>query len=214
MRPLREVTQEVTAAIASRLMEAAFTRRRNEYRLSLGDDITGSIDLGGFVRPSENLYVICPSVAIVHLQVERLVTKWWPVVPKSPRPELPSLTAVQHLGYLMPESSHRSWYFSPQWGVGPGVEEFVGAALEYGVPWMRKMADLRVLVAWLVENEGMRQHAFYAIPAIYFLLGEEKAARVYIGQVLREIERRGPSYFWSGFTIGWPQDYIEVMSKL
>ena len=203
-----------TAKLACRAeVEAAgFSYHKGSFVMEIAKDFVGSVGLATAAYPAERKYLITPVVGATNLEVEKLVAGWWRVRQETQRSRYYLPTALTPLGYLMPENTYKSWYFSPDKEAASLAKDMVFCVEVYGLSWMRSLADPRALLHWLLEKQaGSPDFRKYAIPAVYCLLGETQNARDYVRQVVQEIENRGPDYLWSGYVYGWAEEYKRVM---
>lgn len=217
MAQLAPLIKAAKQACRDELKAAGFRPHKNVYIRDLAEGYLGSVGLMKAAYTAEQKYLITPIVGVFGTEVERQVACWWEVrremLDRKYKYHMPTVSTA--LGYIMPENTFKSWYFSPDEETLPLARNLVKCVIDYGVPWMNNLADLRALLE-LISKEGASTPGLseYAIPAIYWVLGEEEKAREYARQVIELTDKRGPDYRWSMYTVGWPEYYKVVMSTI
>ena len=185
---------------------------KGSFVTELGEGLLGCVKLGTAAYPAERKYLIGPVVGVRNMEVERRVGDWWLVRREALNGKQLMATASTPLGYIMPEQSYKSWHFSPDKDATSLAQDMIFSVEVFGLPWMKSLTDPRNLLNWLLEKQAASpDFRKFAIPALYCLLGETDRAREYIRQVVREIDDNGPGHMWSGYIVGWADDYKRVM---
>ncbi|MDX9857325.1 MAG: hypothetical protein RBT76_06020 [candidate division Zixibacteria bacterium] len=213
MSRFTKAIQEIKRVIGAELESMGFVWKNQTLHLELSDRVEGSVRIRHAVYDGEHVIAVFVVIGVRNDVVEDIVSRWWPPAEDSSGSYRKPSASIP-LGYLMTENAWKEWHLSIDEPVAPIAREIGRRIIEYGIPWMEGLIDLRSLLRWLKRNGDFQEYACYAVPAIHLLLGERAAARQHVQEVLSEVTRRGPDYFWSGYSKYWPQNYRKVMTSI
>jgi hypothetical protein len=103
--------------------------------------------------------------------------------------------AVQNLAYLMSARGDGYWAFDPSGDSEGQAHSVVEAVIEYGLPFMQSLSDVRSLAAFMSESEGDDQRA-WRLPPVLLLAGQSEEAQEIVQAELEAVPESGA---WSDF---------------
>ena len=172
--PMAPKSTTVEEGVRRRLEFLGLKRRKGGvFTIEVAPGILGWLGLNAGTKGLEAGQVeINPVIGVRFEDVERLFDACRP--DDSPRHVTPTISSP--LGYLLPEKKFKTWLLGP--GADPrATEDMVRAIVEYGVPFMRSVPDLRTLRQKIDQRTGIEDVLVYKRPLAAYLDGEPERAR-------------------------------------
>lgn len=101
----------------------------------------------------------------------------------------PLVTVSSNLGYVMPQSSYYRQLFRDENDIQHGARELCDVVRVFGLSFMRRHDTLEAIRDSLEMHLALESNASYALPVVYFLLGEKRLARERVESRLSKLKR-------------------------
>jgi hypothetical protein len=138
------------------------------------DETYGWIGFNRGSYRSENAINVNPVIGVYNIRVRKLLNslmEW-----KADKYITPIVSSP--LGYLMPENCYREWYFRYGVDIIPNIKDIIDSIKRYGLPWMEKQVDWKILVE-VSKTNGLPGFREYLPPSIWLAYGEKEKAIEY-----------------------------------
>jgi len=157
------------------------------FSIEIDQDVLGTVGLNTAARKENSMFAVNPVIGILHQQIERLVAE----LSGYEFDETNPATLSTNVGYLAPENSYFGFLFSENHPIDPDLEMLQRSVEIYGLPFMRRNADLRSLVETMQAGRyGVKFMLDYRLPVGLFLLGEQAQAKTYVENALKDVGAR------------------------
>lgn len=179
---------EASAEWKTALVSAGFRKRSGEiYTRPLITNVFGWLGINKAVHREDGLVAANPVVGVRHQELERAVAE---LLGERFQEYIPPTVSVS-LGYLMPESRHRSWLFGSGQALQETASGMVDAIVGYGVPFMERHTSLEDIVREMISGKGaISEQRAFRLPVAYLMIGSTESARESLAAELGRIGDR------------------------
>jgi len=182
------LTKLAYGLLQDRLSDLGFEKRKpGVFSSVVAEDVVGWIGLNTATRGRKDSVEINPVVGVRNQRIERLVAE----AAGEHFDDLIPPTVAGNVGYLSPAHRYLPFTFS-EGGSNDNVADGLCEAVKVnGLPFMKKMVDLRSLVETMQTTRlGIPEQLNYRIPVGLWLLGDADKAKAFIAAKLAEIGTR------------------------
>lgn len=182
------ITKTAFGLVQDRLARSGFKKRKpGILTSSISDEVLGWVGLNKAMRGRSDALEINPVVGIRNQRIERLVAE----LTGDAFDALIPPTIAGNVGYLSPAHRYLAFTFSDSGSNEEVADRLCEAVNAHGLPFMKKAADLRILVeAMQTTRLGMPEQLNYRIPVGLWLLADAEKAKAFIAAKLSEIGAR------------------------
>ena len=186
MSELKDLIKSVESAVMESLRLLGFEKKRGVRIKMLNDETFGWVGLNRGDYPAEKEISINPVMGVYNLRVRKLYEE---LMEREPSKYLIPVTSSP-LGYLMPENNYREWFFQHGIEIRPNLKDMIDSIKQYGLPWMEKQTDWKVLVE-VAKTNGLQGFREYIPPTIWLAYGEKEKAIEYGEEALSKKKMKG-----------------------
>jgi len=185
----KHFTKKVLATVQGALGALGFQKRKaGMVTLSVTPNVVGSVGLNvATTGRGPGVLEINPVVGVRNQQIERFVAE----LVDQPFDEMVPPTLAGNIGYMSPADHYLPFLFTEDSAVESIADQLCEAVKIYGLPFIKKNADLAILV------ESMKAARFaipfvveYRIPVGLFLLGDYAGVKKFLDPKITEIGAR------------------------
>jgi hypothetical protein len=182
------ITKAAFGLVEDRLAALGFKKRKPGILSSpISDDTIGWVGLNKAIRGRSGALDINPVVGVRNQRVEQLVAE----LVGDAFDDLIPPTVAGNVGYLFPAHRYLVFTFSESGSNEEVADGLCDAVKAHGLPFMKKMVDLRNLVETMQTTRlGMPEQLNYRIPVGLWLLNEADKAKAFVAAKLSEIGTR------------------------
>jgi hypothetical protein len=182
------ITKTAFSLLQDRLARIGFEKRKpGLFSSPISDDVIGWIGLNKATRGRSDALDVNPVVGIRNQRIERLVAE----LAGDAFDVLIPPTIAGNVGYLSPGGRYKSFTFTDSIENEEIADQLCKTVSKYGLPFMKKTADLRALVEVMQTLRfGMAEQLSYRLPVGFCLLAETERAKAFIAAKLSEIGTR------------------------
>lgn len=177
----QEFVTEVITHIRQRLLAAGFRHEKNDiFSIPVSNDVVGWLGLN---KATTWGLEINPVVGARHQLLERIVAE----CTESRFDSIIPPTVAANVGYVAPQQKYLSFIFSEASLVPQVAGEMLERVRAYGIPFMKKCADLNFIVDFMKAGRALNSSTEYRIPVGFHLLNRDSEALVYSQKRLEQI---------------------------
>jgi hypothetical protein len=182
------LTKSAYGLLQDRLAGLGFEKRKpGIFSSVIAENVVGWIGLNTATRGRKDALEINPVVGVRNQRVEQLVAE----LVGDAFDDLIPPTVAGNVGYLSPGHKYLAFTFSDSGSNEDVADGLCDAVKVYGLPFMRRMVDLRSLVEEMQTTRlGMPEQLNYRIPVGIWLLDEADQAKAFVAARLSEIGAR------------------------
>lgn len=182
------ITKTAFGLVEDRLAGLGFKKRKPGILSSpISDDTVGWVGLNKAIRGRNGALDLNPVVGVRNQRIEQLVAE----LAEDALDDLIPPTVAGNVGYLSPAHRYQVFTFSESASNDEVADRLCGAVKVHGLPFMKKMVDLRSLVETMQTTRlGMPEQLNYRIPVGLWLLQEAEKAKAFVAAKLSEIGTR------------------------
>lgn len=177
--------KRVMSMLIERLADYDFKKKKYDYFIRLADENTiQNIGFGITTHGEKQVFYLNPSVGVVYkdvLDIEMQLRN----LGSSKYPDYVGAMLCSPIGYLMPVNEYVEWRFAINEDIEERVNAMADAIIEYGIPYMEKLADRDDVVYGLEIGRygGSRE---FILPILYYLRGNNVRALECIEEFIKK----------------------------
>ena len=183
------ITKTALGLLQDRFAALNLKKRKSKiFSCAISDDVIGWVGLNSATHGRGYAVDVNPVVGVRYQRIERLIAElngdaFNGLIPP---------TIAGNVGYLSPANAYLSFSFARASPSNEAVaDQLCAAVATYGVPFMKKAADLRSLVETMQEARfASTEQLSYRLPIGFWLLGLTEKAKASVSARLADISTR------------------------